>query len=437
MANVENEITFGQLLSVFKKSLKKAIIYILVAVIAVTAGLILIKGLTDVKVYTTTISFAEASAQTLDSINYNKSNAVGKALIETKKSLDYSAETVKRVSVSAITDEKATEAETILPTSFEISLRTSHKLDFTSNEYRELLDSIARQYVNIFAVSKLTTATQSYNVSSDIGKIEYFQIADKLASLSYSMKNTLSSYFVDFDYSNEFRSSVSNKTFADVITSLELLEDDIESVKHYIVYNKAELTENGVGNYLAVANALLDSKITSNKAQLENAKFLLSTYSPDSSYDADGNLIISSKDSEIVLKLTNNVNLYSSQLARYEEEKSNLTFYSNLYDTTSIPTTDASKQYVEERIKTFASTFASIVEEYQLMAEEYNQSTYLSSTVSITSPAITLTDSFLSDGLVIAVDVLVAVLAYCVAFFKTLSQVKKEEAGKEQEKVVA
>ena len=157
----------------------------------------------------------------------------------------------------------------------------------------------------------------------------------------------------------------------------------------------------------------------------------------DSSYDADGNLIISSKDSEIVLKLTNNVNLYSSQLARYEEEKSNLTFYSNLYDTTSIPTTDASKQYVEERIKTFASTFASIVEEYQLMAEEYNQSTYLSSTVSITSPAITLTDSFLSDGLVIAVDVLVAGLAYCVAFFKTLSQVKKEEAGKEQGEVVA
>ncbi len=429
MANSENEITFGQLLSIFKKSLKKAVVYMLITVIAVTAGLILIKGLTDVKVYTTTISFAEASTQTLDSINYNKANAVGRALIETKKPLDYATETVKKVSVSAITDEKAKETETMLPTSFEISLRTSHKLDFTSNEYRELLDSIARQYVNIFAVSKLSTATQSYNASEDVGKIEYFQIADKLASLTYSLKNTLSNYLADFNYSNEFRSSVSNKTFADVITSLELLEDDIESVKHYIVYNKAEIADNGIGNYLAVASALLDSKITSNKAQLENAKYLLDSYTSDSSFDAEGNLVISSKDSEIVLKLVNNVNLYSSYLARYEEEKNNLTFYSNLYENTAITTTDTSKNYTETKVKEFSALFSKIIEEYQVMAEEYNNSTYLASSVSVTSPAITLTDAFFSDGLVIAIDLLVAVFAYCVVFIKTLNKEKKQETA--------
>ncbi len=427
MANSENEITFGQLLSIFKKSLKKAVVYMLITVVAVTSVLIFIKGVTDKKVYRTTISFTEVTEQTLDSLNYNKSNAVGKALAETRKSLDNSTELVKNLSIAASTKKKnVTETEAYLPTTFELSLRTSNKLNFTSNEYKELLDSISRQYVKIFSIAEMSTYAQSYDASSDFGNIEYFQIADKLSSLTRSLNVVLSDYLVDFNYSDDFRSSVTNKTFSDIIISLELLEDDLESIKHYIVYNKAELSKTGIKDYLSVADGLLDSKIANYQAQLTNAKYLLDSYTADSSYDKDGNLIVSSKDSEIVLKIITDVNTYSAALARHQEEKSNIGFYSSLYDSTTITTTGAAKDFAEKKLKEYSQNLTSIVEEYKEMAKEYNHSSYLSSTVVITSSAVAKTDAVFSDGLVIVIVILAAILAYCVAFFKTLNQVKKE-----------
>ena len=131
MENQENGVTLGQLVAVFKKSLIRGIIYVVVCVLIATAILIMLKTFSSTNVYESSVSFSTAKATHLSSMNYNKANVVNRALAADGKSLDVSDAVVKNLTISAIIPADFSGNDSFVPTSFNVSLKSSSDLKFS------------------------------------------------------------------------------------------------------------------------------------------------------------------------------------------------------------------------------------------------------------------------------------------------------------------
>lgn len=432
MSNHDNEITFTQVFAAFKKCFVKIIVFTLIAIFISTAIFAIIKSFTDVKGFSTEISFSSVDSSTQQTLKFNKANVVNAALIDCNKDIELSKKIVKNLSVGEIML-NSDKVEHTLPTTYEIFIKKDNSLGFSTNEYKELLTAIANQYTRLFEMKELVPQMQGYNATSDIKKIEYFEVANKLSDAVSTTNSSLASYISDYNYSLEFRSSTSNKTFNDLLSTFNLLVKDIEALKYYIVKNNAELATGNIKEYLLFSLSLIESKIANYQSVLDVTTEQLKIYKPDFSYDSEGNVIVSTSDSDIVKGIISNINQNANLLATAKENKSNISTYISILDNTTTTATQSMFTYIEEKITEYSNLYAKTLNEYQAMVVEYNKSSFPASFAKISSPTTSNNTPIITNGMIVILDLVVALVVVISIYPNYLTKVRKENMNTHQD----
>ena len=425
MGNSSNEITIGQLFGVFKKSLKRGLIYILVTAIVATAVLLSVKAFTDTKVYSTSITFSEVSENMLPRLNANKSVIVNKALEKTGKPIGDSLDVTNNLSVSAVEVNSESAGTDYIPTSFNLTLKPTGELGYTSSEYKELLDNIANEYAVYFSQRELQTV--ALNVSTSLlSSIEYIDRVFTLSDVTEDYIELLEEYLADFDELGDFTSDSSRKTVKDVIASLYLCNTQLGIIKDVIVANKIEKSTNGLLTGLNSEKQKRDMSVAALTSQKDvvdtaivNYKEILTNVKKDDNgnnqyfYDDSGYLALVQQSVALAGKLEN----ANKAVAIITNDISNIGSF------TDTPDNELVKK-AETDIKAAYEQINSSVNDYNVLAKEYNASQQKSSVARQINPAHSALEGVIGVKLIVVVLVAALLIAYIVAYSQTYAKMK-------------
>ena len=421
MDYTENEVTLGQLFKVVRKSFKRALIYMLVSLVIASALLFVVRAFTSTRSFSTAISFSSAQENAISVMNRNKSAVVNSALTSNGKDLSVAEYLTENLSISAVVPEDLDATEDFVATSFIISLRSTNKVSLSDNEYKSIVDSIAAEYINLFAISTLpSSVVDSYTLPENDSSVEYFQITDEIADNAQLFYNTLVSYTGDYPELASYRSS-NGKTVADIINELSVINGRIASLQTRIVTGRHEK-----GNLEALLDALIattSASVTSYTQQLESAKNALAEF-PNFTIITDGTTPIDGSAAamyEAYLSLQQDVTNYSELLSRATEKQETLNYYKGVLGAS--PAEDNSE--IQADIEALNTALNGIITEYREIAGEHNENAYLTSQATVLNPAHRYTDSIISGGIIAIVLVAVALIAYIAAYTKTYGIMKK------------
>lgn len=419
MDNQENGISLGQLFSVVKKSLLRGLIYVLVSVIMLTAILVLVKTFTSTNVYNATVTFSTADANALSSMNSYKANAVNKALKTDDKSLDVSDEVVKNLSVSAIIPAANEDDSSFIPTSFTVSLKSSSELNFSSGEYKSLVDNIAKEYVNQFATGSMPELYLSVaDVNSQLEhNAEYLQIAFYLSDIIDDYLLNLNS----FASSNTAAATFANNgtTLNSVISDLNFLKSSVDSLKYTIAINKYGFKLN---EYLATAEALITAEEDKYQQINTDAQAALTAYKATISdiTQTENNVYV--VDTSVFKSLSEKAEIASKQFAEATRKKTEITTLKTLVGSES----GTQNEGVATSLKAYATTLSSVLTNYKKLSNEFNDNKILISAATVSKPAYSKAESFIGLKIILIADVAFALIAYVVAFSQTFAIMKKK-----------
>lgn len=422
MENQEKEITLGQLFGVFKKSLKRGLIYVLASVLIASLVLLAVKMFTNKTVYSTTIAFTEVEENMLPSLNSNKSNVINKALKENEKEIEKSNVILKDLSVSALEVAKIEDDEDFIPTSYVITLKKDKDLGFTSTEYKELLDSIATTYVNLYSQKSLQNIAFNFS-ENGIDTVEYIQSVDNLIEICDTTITTLKTNLQNFDELNDFFSDTTKKTINDTITELTVSNTVLKNLNTTIITNNIEKTEGGLKNYLEITKADFEKTYSSLDAQktalLEAITNYTNMITAIEQNENGNNQYIFNDEGYMIL-----ANQYTAISGQSANAQAKITLYDNYI--TNLPASSSAMS--TENLTQLKNTYSSIkksMEDYNTLAKEYNVNQTKTSIAKQINATHSTSDGLISMKILILVDVAIALIAYVVAFSQTFTKMKE------------
>lgn len=422
MDTQENELSLSQLFDVFKKSLIRGLIYVLVTIITATAVLVLVKTFSSTNVYSANISFSKTDETTLSTLTSYKANAVNKAIAADGKSLDISDEIIANLAVSAIIPEDKEKDSSFTPTSFTVSLKTDSDLKLSSGEYKSLVDNIAKEFVNQFAASSMPELSENViNVGAQLeNNVEYLQIAYYLSDIIDDYLINLESFAASNSAAAVFAAS-NGKTLNGVISDLKFLKSYIDSLKSTIVIGKK-----GLGNlnaYIAVAKIAADAKFSECESVYNAAKASLEAYKStveEMTKDNNGNNVYMFDDSFTTLAETANLAAKQLGAAKYKQAEID-GFVEKIGDAAG-----TSDENVAAQLTASATTLSTAFATYKSLASEFNDNKTVISSATVSKPAYSVAESFINIKIILIADVAFALIAYLFAFSQTFTIMKKK-----------
>lgn len=421
MENQSKEITIGQLFGIFKKSLKRGLLYVLITAIILATVMITVKSFTETKVFTTTVSFSNTSENTLSKLNSNKASAINNALKNANKYDVDTSETVLSNFSIAVKDTNAENKEYV-PDTFVISLKADKDLSFSNTEYKNVLDNIAEEYKKAFINKDVQALSFNYSTQM-LDSYEYLQqvmdLSKIISSFISQIKNEIK-YFGDF---GAFATAES-KNVNDILSSLNATNTSIESLKNIVVMNKIERSDGSLLNYITLNKTLYGNKEASLKSLLVELNKSLDAYGTViktvTNKDVNGTNTIVYND-ENFIKLVNEKNEAAQELSNVTEKLGTFTSYETKIGST---TNESIKNTVVGNgglIKTNFDAIQSAVNDYNVLAKAYNETQSNASTLTRLDGAHTSIENSISTKMVILVIVAACFVAYIVAFSQTFA----------------
>lgn len=445
MSNQSNEITVGQFFGVVRRSLKRGLIYILATAVVLLAVLLPVKSFTDKKVYSTTISFTDITESMLSKMDAQKAFVVNEALKD-KNDSSLNSSVLENLSVSAKNTTTGTETDAnYIPTTYEITLKASKKINFSSGEYKNVLDSIANAYIRNFSTTTVTSLTFNYtqtemNATEYLGSVlDFADIIEKYSSIITNDLNNATT-FEEYTDSNGY-------TAKDLLAQFTLTRSTVERLKTTIISNKLERTSNGLESYISLNKNLAESNATSLKVQLDDIADSIEKYSNiigSVQKDANGNNIYVYDDTNLVALMNKRTAVaaeYSSAIQKRDSFQTYLDYINNTTTTNGVTTEleeskkhtfldKSSEEYstlkttTEGNITTIFNSLNSTVTNYNALVNEYLSSTSAQTNIVQTEFAHSATESSLSNTTLIILLVIAILIAYIVAFTQTYAKLK-------------
>ncbi|MCQ2386980.1 MAG: hypothetical protein MJ066_00845 [Clostridia bacterium] len=424
--NEEKEISLGQLFKVVKKSLKLGLIYILVSVIVASAILFSIQGFTGVKCYSANISFGVASTELKTNMDNKKSEIVFKALENSNLSSELATDVIKNLSIVGIIPDKFAEDEDVefIPSSYTIKLQKDKTLNLTDGQYLTLIDNISNEYVNAFAKTPLPTITINYNVDNELKNIEYIQVAIDLRNIANSAYMSLS--VMDNDVKN-YRDFETGKSITDVYAEISSSMYLLGGIQNEIIISKIEKNPNGLKDCIAVAKADANAKKAQYDSIIKSVSEFNKEYSrlPSFAQNTTDSMIVINYTDSLYSNMLSTINLYSSLLGEAEGQLEMFDAWESIINGIATTATPDEKEFASSRLKEIAGNISSSVNDYSKIAKSYNANQNLTSDAKVIKTAKTYTENLISTKIIIITLIAVAVIAYVVAFGKTVSIMKK------------
>ncbi len=423
-----DELTFSQIFGMIKKSFKRAVLYVLASVILATSVLLVVKTLTSYKSSTSTIYVSPKSEITQQDVTANKAIAVQRAL----ESFEYGKNDEKfdnsilnSLSINAIVPEKLDTQTEFKPTTYVLTLNGKNVSGITIAQQNELLDSISRELLNSFGLSEMPNAEIYTTLENDLQTSEYFQIADELYLQAEDILLVVDSQINSAPKASGYQDPNSGKTLADLSNTLKVLLKRIDNLKTNILINKIE---NGgtLEIYLQTKKNQANAEVSSYETAVLASQKALDTFPSGVAGGSSNNTyVIDSAAYENLAKEHNKL------LILKQHADSELQLYTQYFETYSSSTNTASeadKTATAETLKAICNDLNSTLESYKTLAHEYNQNYFVTTETKILTPAHSYKESFLSTTMIILIDLLVAIVAYIVAFAISNKKVKREPA---------
>ena len=457
MDNSSNEITLGQLFKTARKAFKRALLYILATALVTSVVLSCVKSFTDVKCYSTTISFLNAGEDTLSRLNSKKSIIVDKAMAD-KNDPALNTEVLSNLSVSAYeTDSDKKEDKDYISTSFVISLRTSDNLPFSSGDYKNVVDNIANEYVKSFSDGTLQSI--SFELSDSFLKTsEYMEQALELSQIVSDYVQLLSEEISSFKELDGFiyeTANLNRKTINDVLYEFNSAKTLLSGIVNKIVTNKLEKTDNGLSAYLTLNRDIAKSSISAISAQQEAILNAIEAYKNTFGSIQSGSIgsTIINIDNSIFAQLSQqSLNIAKSLGAanqKFESLQTYIDYIDNTTTTDGVSTplpdslkhtfpdknSDAYKLLIEEiggaegkngLIKTVFNSIKTSVSDYNGFAKEFNAAHASSTDIVRLDSAHTVVEGIISVKIIVLIEFCAILIAYIAAYSQTSAKMKAQ-----------
>ncbi len=431
MQNNNDELTFAQIIGMIKISLKRAIIYVLVALILATTTILTVNTLTSYKSSEASIYVSSSSKITQQDVTYNKSIAVQRAL----EKFDYDSSNEKftdsiyeSLTVNAIVPANIEKETEFNPTSYTLTLNGKKISGLTTAQQNELLDVIALELLKSFNLSELPNVEIYSTIENDLLNFEYFQIAEELYLQTEDVLKLIENQISTAPNAFKFKDIESGKTLSNLSSSLKVLLSRINNLKTNILINKIEnggTLELYLNNKIKQANAAVLSYENAVEASQQALIYFPSGVSGDSS---NNTYVIDSAAYESLVKEHNKLltlkQAADKELALYEG-------YRETFTTSTATPSEANKTATSDLLKALCLDLNNELNTYKALAKAYNDSYFIASEAKILNPAKSYNQSVLSTTLIILILVLVAIVAYLIAFFQENNKRKKVATVKE------
>lgn len=415
MNQEQNEITLGQLFGVVKKSFKRALLYILIAVVLTTAILMTTRAFVSTNIFTSTITVStleneEPDETLLSKLNLSKSLVVSKAMAENNISVDLTSDIVANTTITAKIPETIPEDEVFVPTVFNITINKDKDLNLSNNQYQSLLDSISKEYVNIFSTTKLPKLTTLYEMSGLPDNVEYIEYLDGIYSNLVLAKNTTEAFIAKNNTIVELN-IISQKVNA-IIASLDALKLNIYD-------NTIEKNAGAVASNILVAQKNAQTEVSKYTTITTNAETAITAYQATLSQitnNTNGNIYY--LDDAGFVKLYDEYIKYSNMLAEATAKSDTL---NNLSPKTKGTMT---AEQAKAQLNALSTAATAVFEEYDALQAELNNNQSATSIAKVTMPARILSENFISTKIIILANIAVILIAYVIAFSQTFSKLK-------------
>lgn len=423
MNDQENGITLGQLLSVFKKNLIRGIVYVVVCVLVMSAVLIMVKTFSSINVYKSTISFSNVKPNNLSSMNFNKANVVNKALVSDGKSIDLSNSVIRNLTISSIVPADLSDNESFVSSSFTVSLKSSPELKFSSEEYKSLVDNIAKEYVNQFATSSMPEIYNLIDVNSQLESgEEYLQITFYLSNIIDNYLSNLNSFISLNPAAVNFTESESGKNINEIISDFTLIKNAVDNLKSYVALNK--FGKGNLNEYLAAAQVFAVSEVAEHQKIYDASIASINAYKSaveSITKDNNGNNIYIFDDTVLTV-LSEQAATAAKQLGAASKKQAEIDKFVEIVGTA----TGTEEPAVVERLNSLGAYLSSTVSKYLSLSKEFNNNKTSISQATETNPAHAESESFITTKILLVADVAVAVVAYIVSLSQTYTKMKKK-----------
>lgn len=423
MEKQENEITIGQLFGIVKKSLKRGLLYILITAIVLTSVMLTVKAFTETKVYTTTVSFTDADENILSKLNAQKTNVITNALKSANKNdANLNEKILSNLSIAA----KDTDADNkeYIPNTFVITLKADSDIDFTKDEYKNVLDNIAEEYKKKFTKNDMQTYLLIYS-SANLDSDEYLEQTIDLSEIITDFQAKIKDDLNDFDDLESFVSNDNNKRVKDISSVLTTANTSLNTLKNTIVLNKIEKSDGSLSRYITLCKTTYTNEETAKKSYLEELNNSLEKYSnvikTVTSNDSGGSTMYVYND-ENFIKLVNEKNQVAKELSEITKKKNMFENFETT--TTTTTTTDEIKSTIVESIKTIFNTIESSITDYNTLAKDYNNMQTGTSQLTRVESAHTTIENAIGTKTILLIVVAACFIAYIVAFSQTFAKQK-------------
>lgn len=429
MHNQETEITLGMLGKVFKKNLIRGLIYILASAIIVCSVLLCVRAFTVRKSYVATVAVASANENTLAGMNNHKSNVVHQALKDTysdsEKILELYDGVVKNLSVTAIVPDTIKNTDTYVPNSFELSLSADAELNLSSAEYKNILDNVAKEYVNKFATIGMPAFSFVYDINAKLNGIEYLQIVYELSDYINEFSYSINSFAKSNPTAAEYRDNVTNKNLYDLAAQITAIDSELSNLKPLIVTKRVENID-GLEGYIAFAKSQAAGQVTSYTTLLSDAQNNITNYRSmieNMTKVGSDQVVYNFAGDDTYIKLCNISDGYAKSKAQAEIKKQEF----DGYTISGAKCTDANIiNNVKSTLTNCAASINSSLAEYKKIAEDFNGNKATVSGAKVTKNSTAAGESFITNNLLVVTTIAIALICYVVSYCQTYSKMKKD-----------
>lgn len=454
MSNQDKDLTIGQLCDIIKKSFSRSLIYVIITVVCLSAVLFTVKGFTDTKVFSTTLVFSDVKESQLSGLNANKAFVLDRATSD-KNNPSLGTILLPDLSVAAKIPEG--EAAGFISNTYVISLKFNKKTELTSNEYKNILDNVANEYVRSFSATLQTLPFNYYE--SELASSEYIHHILNLSETIDGYIKILENELVSFDNLSDFayeNKSGDKKSVADLLSELTVTRSTLSRLTQTVITNKIEKTEGGLVDYLTYARDTANAKVAKLSDSLRESELVLEKYKNvigTVKKDENGNNIYYYDDANF-MKLSLQHIALAKELGEATEKSNSLQTYIDYLDntktengvTTPLPAEEkhsfpdkTSDTYIslekaiggngtgdEGLIKKSFLSIKNSVNFYNDLAEKYNKTQTVTAEITRIDDAHSATESTLGVKTIVFILIAAAIISFIVAVSQTYSKTRQE-----------
>ena len=437
----EKELTLKDILVLVKKGWIRIITYVLVAVLVASAVLVTVytsnkqdEYMANVKFYNDDFANGVSSWGTdFDYSSIVKSNSVVNAALNNcgyegntfDELSKWISKNIKVVGKEEINDE----GETIINWGdVNIVLKKSNKLKLTDNEYKSIVDEIAKESIlairNKFAykidfanVSTIDYTTTNYVKAYEVLYREYIQMSSLVDSI--------------LEIDSSFRCTQTKQSFGDIKNRINFISSEINSLASYFATKAVVNTSNN----REAEVSYIDRKVSEYTIQIDNKESSITKLGTiiDNSKPvivAGENVVQFGLTSEDYYALIKQYKGMQDDLVQLKTEKQVWETLKSAYSGGLI-TGEPEQAIVKNMISTIQQELTSIYEDTVIGVNEYNEEALFIDAVKVASPAQKISQSVISLSIIIILEFVIIVLAIILAMVVTNSKIKKLESVNE------